>query len=76
MSYRVDGSDQASLTLGTGVDAFDFSADAAALRSFVQLGNEALAEMDARHAQEEADRKVAARRALADGVDGAHEVTP
>jgi hypothetical protein len=63
ISYRVEGSDLVSLTFGTGVEAFDFSADAAALRSFLQIGSRALAEMDAQYAQEEAERRVAERRA-------------
>jgi hypothetical protein len=55
MQHRVDGSDEVEFTFGQGSGSFDFIFDAGALRTFIGLAAEALAEMDARHVQEQAE---------------------
>ncbi|MGQ0838022.1 hypothetical protein [Actinokineospora sp.] len=52
----VNGSGEADFTCGTPPDCFEFTIEAEALRQFAALASEALSDMDARFAQEEAER--------------------
>jgi hypothetical protein len=55
ISYEVGGSGQAWFQVGTADDGLEFDMDCEALREFVRLGSEALTEMDARYAKEQAE---------------------
>ena len=55
IQHCVDGSDQVEFTFGSGRESFDFIFDAESLRKFIGLASGALAEMDARHVQEQAE---------------------
>jgi hypothetical protein len=52
--YRVNASDDVEFAVGGIRECFEFVFDAEALREFLRLGAEALQEMEARQAQEEA----------------------
>ncbi|MPZ86036.1 MAG: hypothetical protein GEV28_38975 [Actinophytocola sp.] len=54
MRFSVSGSNVTHLVLGS--TEFELSFDAEALKRMVELGTEALAEMDQRYAREEAER--------------------
>jgi hypothetical protein len=54
MAFEVYGSDGAAVQLGDGRDDFALNFDADSLRQFLQLGGEALRDMDSRHEQEQA----------------------
>lgn len=54
ISYEVGGSGTAWFQIGTPEDGLQFDFESEALREFVRLGTEALGEMDARYAQEQA----------------------
>jgi hypothetical protein len=56
MESEVAGSDSTHFTFGKGQDSFEMVFDAESLRAFLCLGHEALQEMDARFAAEEAER--------------------
>ena len=62
MQHRVDSGDEVEFTFGSGRESFDFIFDADALRKFMSLAAEALAEMDVRHAQEEAEEATDSRK--------------
>jgi hypothetical protein len=54
MKHSVSASDEVEFTFGRGSHSFDFIFDAEALRRFIALAAEALADMDARRVQEQA----------------------
>jgi hypothetical protein len=54
-AYKVDSSDNAHFTVGDKTQQFEFFFQAEALRTFVEQGSKALAEMDALAAKEEAE---------------------
>ncbi len=47
ITYNVNGTDGVYVTVSGNAQPFEFFFDVAALRKFVELGGEALAEMDA-----------------------------
>ena len=53
INYSVNGSDAVDFMFGRSPDYFEFGFDADALRNFLKLGGEALAKMDALHAEEQ-----------------------
>lgn len=55
MRHSVNGSDEVAFTFGGGRESFEFTFDAEALRKLIRLGTDALHDMDARAAEEEAD---------------------
>ena len=54
MRCDVLGSGETHFLCGSPTDGIEFSFDPDALRAFLELGTKALAEMDARYAEEEA----------------------
>jgi hypothetical protein len=46
MRYTINSADEVVIIFGSGSDEFEFSLEAGALRSLMQLGTEALAKMD------------------------------
>ena len=69
MSCDILGSGEVHFLYGIPTDGFEFSFEAEALREFLELGSKALADMDARYAEEEAheaaEPDVAAQRGSA-----------
>jgi hypothetical protein len=59
ISHTVIGSAETEFLCGNHSDGFAFTFEAEALREFLRLGTEALREMDAQFAQEEAERAAA-----------------
>lgn len=55
MRHRVHDGEDVEFTFGTGPKAFEFLFDRGALREFMGLATEALREMDALDAREEAE---------------------
>lgn len=56
IAYEVGGSGQAWFQVGSPDDGLEFDIESEALREFVRLGTEALTEMDARYAKEQAEQ--------------------
>jgi hypothetical protein len=56
IQHEVDGSNFASFRFGEVSECIEMSFTAEALRAFLKLGNEALSELDAQFAKEEAKR--------------------
>jgi hypothetical protein len=52
IQHSVGGSDEVTFVFGSGTDTFEFAFDAEALKNFIALGAEALAEMDAQATDE------------------------
>ncbi|WP_378058494.1 hypothetical protein [Actinophytocola glycyrrhizae] len=48
MRYTINGGDEMVIIFGSGTNEFEFAFDVDALRALVQLGTEALTEMDSR----------------------------
>lgn len=46
MRYKITSPDEMVLVFGSGQDEFEFSLDKGALRTLVQLGTDALSDMD------------------------------
>lgn len=47
MRYTINSRDEMVLVFGSGQDEFEFALDKGALRTLVELGTQALADMDA-----------------------------
>ena len=68
ISYFVNGSANADFYCGPEGDGFEFEFESEALREFVRLADEALRDMDAQFASEEAERAAAGQPTGADVV--------
>jgi hypothetical protein len=70
MSYYVKGSAETDFRCGGERDGFEFAFEAEALREFLRIGTEALQDMDARFAREEAELGDAEEQGLASTAKG------
>ncbi len=72
MSFEILGSGETHFLCGTATDGFEFNFEADALREFLKLGAQALAQMDARYAKEHAgDQDGAAGELIGSGARSA-----
>lgn len=68
ITFNVQGSDAVYATVSGKSQPFEFFFQVESLRTFLEQGGQALAEMDARFEQEEAEREASEQAAAGDAV--------